>query len=194
MAKSALGMIEQFGHEVDVVVGKNVQQQVMAGMDGLTKKSKPDVVAVWMRDAVERLDALAEESDRVTVMENCGANCAHVNGGVIERGKTRRAKHASEEAFLAAEIRKPQAGSRLERDGNILYQIYTPAGFSRPMRCYCGLMRGLPEGTQVSPTYCHCSKAFVRTYWSHVLGRPVQVDVLETAISGSTECRFKITL
>jgi hypothetical protein len=127
-------------------------------------------------------------------MENCGTNCAHVNRTPIERGKARRAKHATEEDFLAAEIRKPQTGTRLERDGNILYQIYTPTTFSHPMRCYCGLLRGLPEGVQVSPTYCRCSGAFVRTYWSEVLGRPVKVDVLETAITGSTECRFRITL
>lgn len=194
MAKSTLDMIEQFGHEVEAVAGETVGQQVVAGADRLTAKSKPEAIALWVRDAIERLDILAAEDDRVTIMENCGTNCAHVNGTVIERGKARRAKHATEEAFLAAEIAKPQAGTRLERDGNALYQIYTPADYSHPMRCYCGLLRGLPEDAQVSPIYCRCSGAFVRAFWSEVLGRPVKVDILETAVTGSTECRFKITL
>jgi hypothetical protein len=187
-------MIEQFGHDVEVIAGEEVRRRVMAGMEDLTPKSKPQVIALWISEAIERLDTAATEGVPVKVMENCGVNCAHVNRTPIERGKARRSKHATEEDFLAAEIRKPQAGTHLERDGNILYQIYTPATWSRPMRCYCGLMRGLPEGVQVSRTYCHCSKAFVRTYWSEVLGRPVEVEVLETAIGGSTECRFKITL
>jgi hypothetical protein len=194
MAKSTLGMIEQFGHEVEVVAGDTVRQQVMTGAESLTPKTKPGAIALWVRDAIERLDTLAAEGAPMKVMEHCGTNCAHVNRTPIERGKARRAGHATEEAFLAAEIRKPQTSTRLEHDGDILYQIYTPAAFSRPMRCYCGLLRGLPEGVQVSPTYCHCSGAFVRTYWSEVLGRPVEVDILETAISGSTECRFKIAL
>ncbi len=194
MAKSTLGMIEQFGHEVEAVAGEPVRKQIMTGAESLTPKSKPEAIALWVRDAIERLDRLADENDRVTIMENCGTNCAHLNSTPIERGKARRAKHATEEDFLAAEIRKPQVGTRLERGGNILYQIYTPAAFSHPMRCYCGLLRGLPEGVQISPTYCRCSGAFVRTYWSEVLGRPVKIDVLETAITGSAECRFKIAL
>ena len=194
MAEPVLGMIEQFGREVEAVTGASVRRQVMAGTESLTPKTKPEEIALWVRDAIDRLDTLTVEDARAKVMENCGVNCAHVNGTVIERGKTRRAKHPTEETFLAAEVRKPQNGTRLERDGDILYQIYAPAAFSRPMRCYCGLLRGLPEVVHVSPTYCQCSRAFVRTYWSEVLGRPVGVDVLETAITGSTECRFKITL
>lgn len=194
MAQTVLGMIEQFDREVAAVPGVLVRQHVMAGAENLTPKTKPEEIALWVRDAIDRLDSLAAEDERAKVMENCGVNCAHVNGTVLERGKARRAKHPTEETFLAAEVRKPPTGTRLERDGDILYQIYAPAAFSHPMRCYCGLLRGLPEGVQVSPTYCLCSRAFVRTYWSGVLGRPVQVDVLETAITGSTECRFKITL
>jgi hypothetical protein len=95
---------------------------------------------------------------------------------------------------LEAEIEKPQAGTRLEREGNILYQIYVPASFTRPMRCFCALMRGLPEHERVSSTYCRCAEAFVRTFWSEVLGRPLKVDVMETAITGAKECRFRITL
>ena len=194
MAESVLGMIKQLGREVEAAAGESVRQQVMAGAESLTPKTKPEGIALWVRDAIDRLDTFAAEDARARAMENCGVNCAHVNGAVIQRGKARRAKHATEESFLAAEVRKPSTGTRLERDADILYQIYTPAAFSHPMRCFCGLLRGLPEGAQVSPTYCLCSRAFVRTYWSEVLDRPVQVDVLETAITGSTECRFKITL
>jgi hypothetical protein len=45
----------------------------------------------------------------------------------------------------------------------------------------------------MSRTYCHCSKAFVRTLWEAVMGRPVSIELLESAVSGSGECRFRIT-
>jgi len=194
MADRSLGMIEQFGHEVEVAAGESVRERVMTGADSLRPKAKPEAIALWLREAIDRLDAAAPPGVAAKVMEGCGAACSGVNHNIVERAKARRAKHATEESFLTAEMRKPQNGTRLERDGATLYQIYAPAAFSHPMRCFCGLMRGLPAEVAVSPTYCQCSRAFVRAFWSEVLGRPVGVEVLETAITGSTECRFKIEL
>ena len=61
------------------------------------------------------------------------------------------------------------------------------------MRCYCALVKDLPAGEAISQTYCHCSKAFVKTLWEAVLGKPVSVDLLESAVSGASDCRFRIT-
>jgi predicted hydrocarbon binding protein len=130
---------------------------------------------------------------RVQIMENCGVSCARKNAAMIERARARRQKAASEEDFLAAEIKKPMKGTRLEREGNTLYQVYVPRAFTRPMRCYCALVKDLPAGETISSTYCHCSKAFVRTMWETILGRPVQVELLESAVSGASECKFRIT-
>lgn len=194
MAKSRFGMIEEFGHQVENAVGAEVCLQVMAGAETLTAKTSGEDVSLWVRDAISRLDELAPEEVRIKIMETCGYNCTRHNFSMIARGKARRAKFEDEATFLAAEIRKPQAGTRLKQEGNILIQTYVPQSFSYPMRCFCGLLRDLPEGKQVSLTYCNCSKAFVRTYWSEVLGRPVDVDVLETAVTGSTECKFRIMI
>lgn len=161
----------------------------MAGSENITAKSTPDQVSLWVRDAIARLKALAGSRSAVNILETCGTNCARVNHTVIDRAKVRRQKYRSESEFLAAEQRKPQTGTWLELDGNTLYQIYTPQEFTRPIRCYCALLRGLPEGESISQIYCHCSKAFVKTFWEEVLGRPLAVEVLETAVTGSKECK-----
>ncbi len=189
---STMGMIESFRHEVEAVAGESTAEQVMAGAETL-KPGDAVGIARWMRGALGRLDELAGDHAG-EVMGRCGRSCARVNHVATDRGKARRAKFKTEEAFIDAEMRKPQAGTRLERDDEFLYQVYTPATWRRPMRCYCGLMGALPADLEVSPTYCQCSRAFVETYWSEVLGRRVHVDVLETALTGSTECRFRIDL
>ncbi|MFH1524612.1 MAG: hypothetical protein ABIF04_06580 [Chloroflexota bacterium] len=194
MAKSKLGVIEEFGGQVENAVGVVTREQVMAGAEALTDKTNGKTISLWVRDAIDRLDALAPEPARLKIMEACGYNCVHHNSSVIARGKARRAKFDNVEAFLAAEVRKPRVGTRLERNDNVLIQSYTPTSFSHPMRCFCGLLRDLPADVQVSSTYCNCSKAFVQTYWSEVLGHPVQVTILETAVTGSTECKFKVIL
>jgi hypothetical protein len=194
MSKTTVGMINQLDHEITEAAGLEISKRVMEGAKGITAKTKSPEVALWMKGAIDRLDEQADEETRVKAMTACGSNCSKVNHIAIDRGKARREKFHSEEEFLAAEIAKPSAGTRMERDGDILYQVYTPATFRRGMRCFCSLMFGLPEGVTASRTYCNCSRAFVSAYWQAVLGRLVAVEVLETAISGGSECRFKISL
>lgn len=194
MPKSALVMLEQIAGEVEAAAGEAVRDQVMAGSQSLTSKTSPAEIALFVKAAIDRLDAVLPEATGREIMGNCGYHCTRVNYTAIQRGINRRLKHKSEEDFLTAEMRKPQAGTRLEREGQTLYQIYKPQAFTRPMRCFCGLMRGLPSDVQVSPTYCGCSHRFVKTYWEEVLGRQVQVELLESAISGGVECKFKIEL
>lgn len=191
MARSVMGMIEEFGRRVEESAGPDVRRRVMSGSARVASGIEP--TSLWVKGAVERLERLAGERTAVTVMEACGVACARVNHGVIARAKARRSRHASEEAFLAAEARDPQDGTWLERDGDVLYQTYTPQTFTNPARCYCALMSDLPPDETVPGIYCHCSKAFVRSYWEEVLGRPVQVEILKSAVSGSSVCRFRIT-
>ena len=194
MSYTAADMIREFGEQVGRFAGEDVRGRVMAGSEALTTKTKPEQISLWMKEAIGRLDGAVDRETRKRIMEGCGTNCSRVNQRVIDRARARRMKYQSEDEFLAAEQRKPQAGTRLERDGNALYQTYTPQSYSHPMRCFCGLMRALPDAVQAAPTYCLCSVAFVRTFWEGVLGRPVGVEVLETALTGSSECRFRITL
>lgn len=194
MSKATIGMINQMSHEIESAAGQAISEKVMAGSESLTAKSSSAETALWVKEAMERFDELADQESRVKAMTNCGLNCSMKNYTAIERGKARREKFQTEEEFLAAELRKSPAGTRMERDGDILYQIYTPGSFRKGMRCFCGLMFGLPEGELASRTYCNCSRAFATAYWQAVLGRSVNVEVLETAISGGSECRFKISL
>jgi len=187
MIKSIEGSVSQFADE-------DAKRKVMKGADALTAKSSKADVAMWVKGAMERLDALVDEETRVKIMENCGYACANVNKRVIEGAKVRRRKFKSVDEFLEAEQRKPMRGTKLIREGNVLYQFYTPATFAKSLRCYCGLLRGLPVDEQVSKTYCNCSKGFVKKLWESVLEKPVKVDLIQSAVSGAKECKFAIHL
>ena len=81
-------------------------------------------------------------------------------------------------------------GMRIVREGNVLYQYYAPPIYR--MRCFCSLVNSL-EGN-ISPTYCQCSKAFVRRMWETALERPVKVDLLQSVLTGADECKFAVHL
>ena len=179
---------------IEQLAGKTVATKVMEGSEQITEKIDKGKTADWVKNAMQRLDALVDEKTRMQIMQNCGYNCAEKNSKVIERAVARRKKFASINEFLDAEQQKPMKGTRLTREGDILYQFYTPQAFTRPMRCYCGLLRGLPSDESVSKTYCHCSRGFVERYWESVLGKPVKVDLLQSVVCGDRECKFAIDL
>jgi predicted hydrocarbon binding protein len=194
MTETDVQMIKELKKTIERIEGKTVSKTVTQGSEQLTKSSSKKTIALWVRDAIRRLDSTVNENTRRQIMENCGRNCASINKRVIESTKTRRKKFKNLDTFLEAEQRKPMKGTRLYREGTILYQYYTPQAFTQPMRCYCSLLRGLPKETSVSITYCHCSKAFVQKLWESVLEQPVKVELLQSVVSGDSECKFAIHL
>jgi len=194
MAKNTVFQIREIGENVKRLGGKDVMKKVMEGSEQIVATSKPEKVARWVQGAMETLDTLVDEETRNQVMMNCGYNCALANSSPIEKAKARRKKFKTEDEFLKVEQKNPPAGTRLVREGNTVYQFYTPRSFTHPMRCYCSLLRGLPEGETTSLTYCQCSRGFVQKYWEGILGRPVKVELLESSVSGAQECKFAIHL
>ncbi len=184
------GMLIAFEKIIEQHAGEEVAKKVMEGSESIFEKTDDKKKASWMKGAMERLDKLVAEDSRFKIMENCGYNCAKMNRGAIEEAVVRRKKFKTAEDFLEAEQKDPAKGTKLFREGNILYQYYTPQSYG--VRCYCEMVRAA-EG-QVSPTYCHCSKGFVKKLWEAVLERPVDVELKHSAISGANECKFAIQI
>ncbi len=193
MANKIPGQIKQIGGSIESLAGAEVGARVMEGAE-MVATSNPENVALWVKAAMNRLDTLADETTRRQIMLVCGYNCILVNKRPMETARARRQKVSRRGSLPDGRAAQTTRGMRFERQGNRLIQFYTPHTYGSGMRCYCSLMRGLPEGENVSPTYCQCSRGFVQKYWEGILGRPVQVELGETAISGADECKFVIHL
>jgi len=187
-------MLVPLEKNIEHFAGEAVAKKIMEGSGQITGRTDRRKTAQWVKDAMERMDSLTDEKTRVRIMEECGHSCAKVNMKLIDRARARRNRYDTVDEFLRAEERKPIAGTKLIREGDVLYQYYTPRAFTRPMRCYCGLLKGLPEDEQVSRTYCHCSRGFVKEFWESVLEKAVKVELLQSAVSGASECKFAIHL
>jgi hypothetical protein len=186
--------LEEIARQVERLAGPEVRAQVMAGSEVLKGSSRPAEIAHWVQGAMDRLDALVDAETAGRIMLACGQNCARVNKTPLERAQARRRKSVTLDAFLEAEQRHPPAGTRLVREGDVLYHFYAPGDFARPMRCFCSLLRGLPAEENASLTYCQCSRGFVQAYWEGILGRPVEVDLVASCAGGAHECQFVVHL
>jgi predicted transcriptional regulator YdeE len=193
MMKMVTGPLEEFSGRIEQFAGADVSRKVMQGKDEMIAAKDPVKGALWMKEAIGRLDTLTDKGTRQQVMTACGCSCNTINHKETEESRQLRLLCASEEDFLAM-TESPGSGVRYERDGNTLIQYYTPGKYKRGLRCYCSLINALPQGVNASPTYCQCARAFTEQHWSYVLGRPVKVELGETAITGSDECKFIIHL
>ncbi|MBN1692466.1 MAG: GyrI-like domain-containing protein [Dehalococcoidales bacterium] len=188
------GPIDELAGRIKQFAGADVSKKVMQGKDEIIAAKDPAKGALWMKEALDRLDTLTDEQTRTQIMTACGRSCNTVNHKDTEEMKEMRRLCATEEDFIEKFIQTPGNGSRCERDGNILIQYYTPGKYKKGLRCYCSLINALPKGVNASPTYCQCSRSFVENHWSYVLNRPVTVELGETAITGADECKFIIHL
>jgi hypothetical protein len=62
--------------------------------------------------------------------------------------------------------------------------------------CHCPLARSaiLDRKTKISPMFCYCSGGFEKFGFDVILGKPVEVELLESALKGDMRCRFAIKI
>ncbi len=194
MVETDCRIIDQLGLSIDVIAGKEIRDAVMEGSEELSKSSDPEAFAEWVKDAIARLDSLVDENTSKRIMWRCGTNCYHEYKEVLVDAKERLGRSKNLDSFLRSEQNLSLKGMKLSKKGNVLHLKYDPRSFVKPMRCYCHLLKELPEDEVISPTYCRCSEGFLRSFWSDLLDRPVKVRMLESVISGGKTCRFEIDL
>jgi hypothetical protein len=194
MTSRVAGQIRELGVHIEEIAGVKVRDKVMEGCEKAARFSDRQKVALWVKEAVDRLDVCTSREKCKWIMAACGHTCIAHASRMTQAVTARRQKCGTEEEFLNAEAKRPAKFTRIELHGKTLVQYYTPHSGTTPRRCFCGLMHALPEGVNASPTYCQCSRGFVEKYWEAALGRPVKVKVGHTAITGGDECKFIIHL
>jgi len=192
MAGKVAGQIRELGMHIEEIAGAKMRDIVMEGSDKAARFSDRRKLAMWVKEAIDRLDACTSREKCKQIMAACGYTCIAHAGRMVQAVKARRRKYKTEEEFLKAEAKRRAKFTRVELHGKTLMQYYTPHAYTTPRRCFCGLMYALPEGIDASLTYCQCSRGFVEKYWEAALSRPVKVDVAYTAITGGDECKFVI--
>ena len=65
----------------------------------------------------------------------------------------------------------------------------------RAYYCHCPRVRAaLEQDKSLSLTYCYCGAGFYKGIWEEITGEVVEVEVLESVLSGGEVCKVRITL
>lgn len=144
--------------------------------------ANPAGKAEWLKGAIERLENAVGTDRARKIMENCGRMCCGATSRKRVQQATRGAKSIDE---IVHKLNKAHlGGGRLTlKDKHTITGGYD--------HCYCGQVKHTKESF-VNTTYCHCSVGWYKQLFETALGRPVDVEITQSIISGAKTCEFVI--
>lgn len=192
------------------VLGQEAQEEILQGVEEIGIETSLAERFQWVKGAMERLEAAADERERYDIV----SRCAHVYPpgqldklrAVYDAACARGARGlAAVDAVLAFMGSDPGWGERGQyREENIIFHTKNPAdpqayesarsaAERRAAYCFCPIIRtnlgkGMPD------TYCYCGSGWYRQQWESATGKPVTVEVLKSVLRGDEVCQFAVHL
>jgi hypothetical protein len=144
----------------------------------------------WVTRFFHELDQIVPEETRKKLMMANGCSC-HRTWIATEGIQIR--KHKFEDW---ADWMKKNPNETIQVEGNVIHYQYTSAAEtglpSAAGACLCPFVESKPAG--LSATYCYCSVGYVKEMHEQIFDKPVDVELVESALQGAKRCRFKITV
>jgi effector-binding domain-containing protein len=190
---------------VESTLGAEARAQIMAGIEEVTPESPLEAYTEWIREAMDRLDALTDDPVQKYQALSC---CAHVFPAErIGELRVLYERRREVDDVLRAMYKDPAWYEDPVRKENVIYMRkvpYDPEGYEngttaaerRKAYCHCGFVRPYLDDipSALSPTFCWCGSGWYKRLWEGILGQPIQIDHVETLLKGNDQCTLTITL
>ncbi len=190
---------------VEEVLGAEARRQVMEGIELIDVDSSAETYRTWVHEAMGRIDQLTEDAGEKFRMVSCAAHVfPHYR---IDRLRSIYEQEHDIDAVLQEMYTDPDWYEDPVRIGNQLFITKVPwdqeafkQATTRDERrlatCHCSFVRPYlnDEPRKISATFCWCGAGWYRRLWEGILGKPIQVEHVDTLLSGAEDCRLVITL
>ena len=175
------GRIGRFARMVEKGTNRKTVEKIMKETDQYEKKNYAEKAA-WWNETINRLEKEVGKKSTIQIMQSCGRMCC----GITNRKRVKQLMSQSESIKeLLDRLNKMRlGGGRLKmKDDKTITGGYD--------RCYCGQVKQTQEPFS-SLTYCHCSTGWYQQLFETALGRPVEVEIMQSIICGDKTCEFVI--
>jgi effector-binding domain-containing protein len=191
------------------VVGADGRAAVMEGSDAIGIEAPLDDRFQWVKQALERLDGLADEHQKYDVLSSCAhvfpaEQVAKLTAVYEEAHKRTRDGLQAVDAVLAFMDDDPGWPEGSRREGRIIYAAKSPRdpqayekaqseAEKKQAYCFCPIVRNhLDQGMPTS--FCYCGAGWYRRQWEGAIGRPVAIEIVKSILKGDDVCQFAIHL
>lgn len=164
--------------------GRPAVDDVMKDVHEFMAATRPQDRAGWIRRMIGRMERKIGRKKTSDVMRACGRMCC----GITSRKRAAEiGKRSQNLADLIRNLNRVRlGGGRLKR----LDEHTITGGYDR---CYCGMVSQTAEKFP-GLGYCQCSTGWYRQLFETALGRPVEVRIIRSIISGAKTCEFMIRI
>jgi hypothetical protein len=146
----------------------------------------------WVRRFFATLDKTVDEASRRKLMVANGRSCFAAYAGPPKKTPGPDAL----EKFKAWIAQQGKARG-YSFEGNVIsFEFIGSAetGQASPENvCLCPTAEAQKAG-ELSPTYCLCSVGYVQEMHERMLGRPVEVALVDSVLRGGKRCKFRMTV
>jgi predicted hydrocarbon binding protein len=138
-----------------------------------------DILRRWIPTLLHGLAESATEEQQEKIMELCGRSCAEHDFQEIARIKEEAGD--TEHLLQLINERIPWCGDWVWQDGQI-----------RTVCAACGCPLVVEGYVERSPTFCLCSRGWVKAVFGEALGEEVDVELLQAIGRGDECCEFVV--
>jgi hypothetical protein len=145
------------------------------------KDFEKEFVQNFLNDLMDTIDSELDEKTKVRLMAGCGRGC-------FRRFSFKQDLAKNGEGSLEKLIQAYKKNFEIWQDGNLVHIRYGEVSNG----CYCPAARYRPP--KPNDIHCNCTRATHQTIFETALGRPFQVDIVETLRRGGKTCHFVVHL
>ena len=177
------GKIGNLAKNIEKETSPNVLQNVMKDVEQFELAFDRVKKAEWVKGAIERLEQEVGKEKSVKIMENCGRDCCQDCHREHTKFKTLMSESKSIEEFLN-KVSTGGINYKL-KDKNTIIGEYN--------KCYCSMVKQTKKPFQ-NKIYCQCGVGHIRQLFESAFKKPVEVELMQSVITGSESCKFLIRL
>jgi predicted hydrocarbon binding protein len=160
--------------------------KVLSADDTPEKKPEKDknqeFITNWTENLMVIMDQNLDEKTREKIMQASGRKCAQNNFNPVAL------KYKGKVKELLSYLKQNFADFADYDEKNETIRMVSKKFKS----CFCPLVKG--RSSLKSPTYCLCSRGWMKEVFETVTGKKVEVELEQTILRGADCCSFKMTL
>jgi hypothetical protein len=199
--KAFLATLGKAGAGVCMCAAAASMRSAFAGQTAATKPGEQtgaraakriEFVDGWVQRFFEAMDQTLDEATRQKLMTANGRSCFGAYAGPPKK----QAAPDALEKFTAWIATQGEAKGYSIEGKAISFEFVGSAetGQASPEKvCLCPTAEAQKAG-KISPTYCLCSVGYVKEMHERMLGRPVEVQLVDSVLRGGKRCKFRMTV
>ncbi len=144
-------------------------------------KMQKEFVQNWLSDLLDSIDKNLDRETQVKLVEGCGRGC-------FNRFKFKQDIAAKGAGSLDKLIEAYKQNFEIWKENDTVHIRYGETS----SQCYCPAANYRPA--KPNDLHCECTRTTHQTIFETALGKPVQVDIVESLRRGGKTCHFLVHL